>query len=114
MRAGRLPMKLPIEIIGGGLSGLALGAALRRADVPVTIFEAGDYPRHRVCGEFITGLDPATVARLGIGEHLSDARPHRTVTYFLRGRPLRPYALPAPALGISRHALDSRLARAFV
>ena len=50
----------PIEIIGGGLAGLSLGLALRRGGVPVTLHEAGEYPRHRVCGEFITGLDPAT------------------------------------------------------
>jgi NADPH-dependent 2,4-dienoyl-CoA reductase/sulfur reductase-like enzyme len=36
----------PVEI-GGGLVGLAFGLALRRRDVPVTAFEAHDYPRHR-------------------------------------------------------------------
>lgn len=105
---------LPVEIIGGGLAGLTAGLALRRAGVPVTVFEAAGYPRHRVCGEFISGLDDATVGRLGLGEYLADARPHRSVTYFLRDRPLRPYPLPAPAWGISRHTLDARLAGAFV
>jgi flavin-dependent dehydrogenase len=105
---------LPVEIIGGGLAGLAAGLALRRDGVPVTVFEAGDYPRHRVCGEFIAGLDEATSERLGLREFLKDARPHRSVTYHLRDRPLRPLTLPATALGISRHTLDARLARAFV
>ena len=45
----------PITIVGGGLAGLALGVALRRNDVPVSVIEAGHYPRHRVCGEFISG-----------------------------------------------------------
>ena len=31
-----------IEIVGGGLSGLSLGVALRRAGVPVVLHEAGD------------------------------------------------------------------------
>ena len=105
---------LPIEIVGGGLAGLATGLALRRAGVPVTVFEAGDYPRHRVCGEFISGLDEGTRDRLGLGPLLADARPHRSATYHLRGRALRPFALPATAWGISRHTLDARLARAFV
>ena len=55
-----------IEIIGGGLAGLSLGIALRRAGVPVALHEAGAYPRHRVCGEFIAGLEGSTIERLGL------------------------------------------------
>ncbi|HTB79739.1 MAG TPA: NAD(P)-binding protein [Opitutaceae bacterium] len=105
---------LPIEIVGGGLAGLALGAALRRAGVPVTIFEAGDYPRHRVCGEFLTGLDEKTIARLGLAPFLADAPRHHRVAWCLHGAPARVQMLPAPALGLSRHALDARLAEEFV
>jgi flavin-dependent dehydrogenase len=105
---------LPIEIVGGGLAGLSAGLALRRSGVPVTVYEAGDYPRHRVCGEFIAGLGQGTVERLGLREHLAGALPHRGVTYHLRDRPLRPFALPATAWGISRHTLDARLAAAFL
>ena len=39
-----------ITIAGGGLAGLSLGVALRRADVPVVLHEAGRYPRHRATG----------------------------------------------------------------
>ena len=103
----------PIEIVGGGLAGLSLGLALRRADVAVTLFEAGDYPRHRVCGEFITGLSESTVKRLGLGPFLADALQHREIAWFHREHPVRVQRLPEPARGLSRFLLDARLADAF-
>ena len=104
----------PIEIIGGGLAGLSLGLALRREDVEVTLVEAGDYPRHRVCGEFITGLSETTRRRLGLETFLHDAAPNREVAWFVRGVAARFQRLPAVAPGISRYVLDQRLADAFV
>ena len=103
----------PIEIIGGGLAGLSLGLALQREGVPVTVHEAGSYPRHRVCGEFITGLSATTIARLQLGPLLNDALPHREVAWFIDGQTARFQQLPSPALGLSRHVLDARLATAF-
>jgi len=102
-----------VEIIGGGLAGLSLGLALQRRGIPVTLFEAGDYPRHRVCGEFITGLDHRTAETLGLPEFLGDARRHTTTAWFHHGRPAGVTALPKPAMGISRHQLDQRLVGAF-
>jgi flavin-dependent dehydrogenase len=107
-------MTSPIEIVGGGLAGLSLGLALRHEDVDVTLFEAGTYPRHRVCGEFITGLGGRTIARLGLETFLSDALRHREIAWFCRDEAMRIQRLPDPALGISRHRLDARLAQAFV
>jgi flavin-dependent dehydrogenase len=108
-----IPMR-PIEIIGGGLAGLSLGLALRRAGAPVSVFEAGAYPRHRVCGEFITGLAASTIARLGLEPPLRDALLHHDVAWFIDGQPVRRQRLPAPARAISRHRLDARLAGALV
>jgi menaquinone-9 beta-reductase len=104
----------PIEIVGGGLAGLSLGLGLRQASVPVAIFEAGAYPRHRVCGEFIAGLAETTIDKLGLAPLLSDALRHREVAWFLRDKPASIQQLPTPAFGLSRHALDARLANAFV
>lgn len=102
-----------IEIVGGGLAGLSLGIALRHHGVPVTIHEAGDYPRHRACGEFIAGLAPATIARLHLEPALNGALVHRHVEWFIPGYSPRPQPLPEPALGLSRHTLDARLAENF-
>jgi len=104
----------PIEIIGGGLAGLSLGLALRRAGIDVTIFEAGHYPRHRVCGEFIAGLPPHTRHRLQLDPFLTDAALNHDVAWFTRSCLSRIQKLPSPAFGLSRHTLDHRLANAFV
>jgi flavin-dependent dehydrogenase len=104
----------PIEIVGGGLAGLSLGLALRHHEVPVTLIEAGRYPRHRVCGEFITGLSLATQKALHIAPFLADALQHTEVAWFFQGQPRQIQTLPRPALGISRYRLDQRLAEAFV
>ena len=103
-----------IEIVGGGLAGLALGIGLRRRGVEVTIHEAGNYPRHRVCGEFICGLKPGVAAELGLQRALHDAALHRRVAWFWGERKPRFFELPSPALGISRYVLDERLAGQFV
>jgi len=104
----------PIEIIGGGLAGLSLGLALRRQQVPVTIFEAGSYPRHRVCGEFIAGLSASTIQKLGLAPFLNEALSQREVAWFNREELIQQQTLPSPAYGLSRHRLDAALAEAFV
>ena len=62
----------PITVVGGGLAGLTLGIGLRQRGIPVTVWEAGHYPRHRVCGEFISGRGQGTLARLGLRERLDE------------------------------------------
>jgi len=103
----------PITMVGGGLAGLSLGIALRKAGVPARILEAGSYPRHRVCGEFITGLDDATIERLGIATAFAGADRHRSVTWFRHERVIGRNVLPDSARAISRFTLDARLARLF-
>lgn len=102
-------MKRPITIAGGGLAGLSLAIALRSRGLPVTVLEAGHYPRHRVCGEFISGVTAATLGTLGIADLFDDARRHVSLAWHDRGRRLFTGRLPTAALGISRFALDERL-----
>jgi 2-polyprenyl-6-methoxyphenol hydroxylase-like FAD-dependent oxidoreductase len=104
-----------VSIIGGGLAGLTLGIALRQRDVPVTVWEAGHYPRHRVCGEFICGRGRATLAALGLNPRLADAGAREANTaLFLAGEAAGPVReLPEPALCLARFALDDALAQHF-
>lgn len=93
------------------MAGLSLAVALRLRGVGVRVLEAGGYPRHRVCGEFISGVLPETLEALGIADLLDDARRHRSVRWCGGGREWHRDVLPTAALGISRHALDERLWR---
>jgi 2-polyprenyl-6-methoxyphenol hydroxylase-like FAD-dependent oxidoreductase len=108
-------MSKPITIIGGGLAGLTLGIGLRRCDVPVTIHEAGHYPRHRVCGEFISGRGQVTLARLGLSELLDQAGAisAQTIAFFSATKSTAPRPLPSVAICLSRITLDAALAKKF-
>ena len=68
-------------IFGGGLSGLSLAIALRQRNVPVELHEAGNYPRHRVCGEFIAGADMPLFEKLGIKSAFDDALSLKTTVW---------------------------------
>jgi len=105
----------PITIIGGGLAGLTLGIGLRQRGVPVTLWEAGQYPRHRVCGEFINGQGVESLKRLGLLAllELTGVVIAKT-TVFHNGRLSSGLKqLPAAAVCISRWSLDATLAGEF-
>lgn len=105
----------PITIIGGGLAGLTLGIGLRQRGVPVTVIEAGKYPRHRVCGEFISGRGQETLDRLGLRALVAarGAVSAQTVSFHSTRKSTSPRGLPLPAVCISRFDLDAALADEF-
>jgi len=105
----------PITIVGGGLAGLTLGIALRKRGIPVTIFEAGNYPRHRVCGEFISGRGQETLSRLGLRELFvrAGAGNAGTAAFFSVTQSTPPRSLPTRAICLSRFTMDHTLAVEF-
>lgn len=101
----------PITIAGGGLAGLSLGIALRERGADVTLHEAGSYPRHRVCGEFLSGVSDQTLDRLGISGDVANAVSLRSSCWFNHAGSLGEVALSGR--GISRRLLDDRLQKRF-
>lgn len=108
-------MQRTITIVGGGIAGLTLGIGLRQRKVPVVVYEVGHYPRHRVCGEFISGSGTAVLRHLEIWNHfLSEGPRQATATAFFAGRRcLFRQLLPQPAFCLSRFKLDYLLAELF-
>lgn len=102
-----------VEIIGGGLSGLSLGIYLRRLDVPVVIYEAGSYPRHKVCGEFICGVSDDVLNEMGISDVFEDARRHQSLAWWMGDDLVMRDRLPMEAIGLSRFRMDADLAALF-
>lgn len=105
-----------VTIVGGGVSGLALGILLRRSGVPCEVWESQGYPRHRVCGEFLSGRGRAVLSDLGVLRVLErrGARLGRSVAFYSERRAMGLGELPEPALCVSRHLLDGVLAEALV
>ena len=47
-------MKYDVAIIGGGISGLAFSIDMKKRGYTIIVIEKGNYPRHKVCGEYIS------------------------------------------------------------
>lgn len=57
-------MKYDVAIIGGGLAGLSLSIDLKNRGLDVLVLEKGTYPRHKVCGEYVSMESHAYLHRI--------------------------------------------------
>ncbi len=102
-----------LAVIGGGPAGSAAAITAARLGASVVLFEARSFPRHKVCGEFISAESLDVLQEL-----LSDLRAARALfdkapiidraRLFRGGRTLEVPVSPA-AVSISRYDLDQQL-----
>ncbi|HEY0547988.1 MAG TPA: hypothetical protein VGF13_00215, partial [Verrucomicrobiae bacterium] len=91
-----------------------MGIALRRNSVPTKVIEAGRYPRHRVCGEFISGLGIQALTDFQLDGLLEGAsRPAIHSAFFTVNQLVAKHRLPSAAITVSRFHLDAVLAEEF-
>jgi 2-polyprenyl-6-methoxyphenol hydroxylase-like FAD-dependent oxidoreductase len=95
-------------IIGGGPSGAAAAALLAAAGHEVTLLERHAAATDKLCGDFLSGGALATLAALGLDARGLGGVPIRSVRLVHRDA-VAEAALPFPALGLSRRALDEAL-----
>lgn len=101
-------------IIGAGLAGSSLAVALADAGWDVLLVERERFPRHKVCGEFLSPEAQSSLRALGLYQTVANLEPaplqHARIVS-PSGRSLT-LDLPARAWGISRYRLDQALAAA--
>jgi flavin-dependent dehydrogenase len=61
-------MKFDAIIVGGGPAGSSAAITLARHGWAVAVIEKSNFPRRKVCGEFISSTNSALLDRLGVGE----------------------------------------------
>jgi flavin-dependent dehydrogenase len=99
-------------VIGAGPAGSAAASVLGSSGYRVLLLEKDRLPRRKVCGEFLSGRAREGLGRLGVLAAVEAiAVPIRGGALHLASGRAIPFPLPAPALGISRFALDALLAR---
>ena len=107
-------MPLSIAVIGAGPAGSAAAYRLAQGGCEVTLVDRSAFPRDKVCGDWLTPMAVAELARLGVDDAaLALAAPdHTRIRYGALVAPAgrRSVAtLPAPGACVPRRQLDAAL-----
>jgi len=103
-----------VIVVGAGLAGSSIAATLAVAGWDVLLIERDRFPRHKVCGEFLSPEAQGSLHALGLLDDVRDLAPVALTAARLtsrRGASLQ-VELPGSAWGLSRYTLDAALAHA--
>lgn len=101
---------LDIVIIGGGLAGLVSAIHLTKLGMQVLVIEKHTYPRHKVCGEYLSNEVLPYLEFLGIDlVQLGAKKIDRFMLSTAKGKAIETQ-LPLGGRSISRYTLDYTLA----
>jgi len=98
-----------IVIIGGGLAGLCTALHLQRHHIRILLIEKHPYPKHKVCGEYVSNEVLPYLNDLGIDPHVHGAVPISRFEISTREGETIESDLPLGGFGISRYSLDKLL-----
>lgn len=101
---------LHITIVGAGLAGLTAAIHLKRAGFTIHIIEKDEYPKHKVCGEYISNEILPYWRSLSINPFDWGAVPINQFELTATSGKSLNTTLPLGGFGISRYTLDANLA----
>ena len=101
---------MDVHILGGGPAGASAAIAARLQGAGVTLFEKSRFPRHKVCGEFLSPEILPLLEALGVARRFNDSGPAviRRMALHFEKREKR-CNLPEAAYGLSRYSFDHLL-----
>ena len=97
-----------VIVIGGGPAGSAAAITAARAGARALLLEKGQFPRHKVCGEFVSA-ESLELLRSLAGDTCFADKPAIDRSRFFVGKSSVSFQLTHPALSIPRLELDSAL-----
>ena len=100
---------IDVIVVGGGLAGLSSAIHLSKANHKVVLIEKSSYPRHKVCGEYVSnevlpylkflGFDPFHFGAKKINQFELTTHSNKKITA----------QLPLGGFGMSRYQMDYQL-----
>jgi len=96
-----------VIIVGGGLAGLTAALDLTQNGIGVLVIEKTPFPRHKVCGEYVSREVIPYLKHLGVEVETGVAIDHLLLST-QQGDSFK-FQLPLGGIGISRYALDDLL-----
>ncbi|MGB6268841.1 MAG: FAD-dependent oxidoreductase [Olleya sp.] len=105
------PSNFDIIIIGGGLAGLSSAIHLSKNKLSVLVLEKNSYPKHKVCGEYISNEVLPYLEFLGVDVFKLGAKKINRFELSTPKNKTIKSELPLGGFGISRFCLDHELAK---
>ena len=109
-QSNQISQDYPVIIIGGGLAGLVSALHLSKQNINVLLIEKNEYPRHKVCGEYISNEVLPYLKELGYDPFHFGAKDIKRLTLSSVSSKSISVDLPLGGFGLSRYTMDATLA----
>ncbi len=99
-----------VTVVGAGPAGASAAIAALQEGAAVDLIEKSRFPRHKVCGEFLSPEIAPLLEQLGVWHGFETCQPatvRRLSIYFARSE--KHCSLPEPGFGLSRYRFDRLL-----